>query len=143
MDEQPERRPVDIRLLVALAAGGALIGILSSAGALAGVAELVSWMVLGTAAMIAALRRIPDDAFRHVAFGLMLAGFLAGDAKILLWDMFLANHPDYVDLAAQNGLDSVPKTRIVMNDLITGALFGVLFGFGARYLNRRAPMTDE
>lgn len=130
---------MDKRLLAGIAVSGLLLGILSSLGALPGTMELVAWLVLGTGALIAALRRIPQDPFRHIAFGMMLAGFLAADAKILLWDRFLANHAEMVNATLEQGVEQVPRTAVILSDTLTGVLFGLLFGAVALYLARRRP----
>lgn len=142
-EETPLKRPLDMPLLVGVALGGIALGVLSSLGALAGTLELVAWVVLGTGALIAALRRIPQDPFRHIAFGMMLAGFLAANAKILLWDQFLANHQEMVNATLDQGVDSVPRTAVILSDTITGVLFGLVFGAVAAYLARRRPASAE
>lgn len=128
---------MDVRLIAAIAAGGALIGLLSSLGALPGTVEWIAWLVLATAGLIAALRRIPEDAFRHLVFAFMLGGFLGADVKILLWERFLANHQDLVNATVASGVEQVPRVSVIIADTATGALIGLVTGIAAVYMRKR------
>lgn len=140
VDEPVERRPMDVPLLVSLAAAGMVLGLLSVYGALAGSLELVAWGTWTAGAAIAALRRIPDDAFRHVAFGGVLAGFLSGDMKVLQLARYLENHPELLAIAdANGGIATVPRTALVISDILTGVLFGMIGGLLALYFRKRFP----
>ncbi len=137
MDETPERRPMDVPLIAGIAAGGALIGLLSSLGSLPGSLEWVAWLVLAAAGLIATLRRIPEDAFRHLVFAFMLGGFLGADVKILLWERFLANHQELVNATLTEGIEQVPRVSVIIADTATGALIGLVTGMVAVYLRKR------
>lgn len=128
---------MDVPLIAGIAAGGALIGLLSSFGKLPGTLEWVAWLVLATGGLIATLRRIPQDAFRHLVFAFMLGGFLGADVKILLWDRFLANHQELVNATMAQGIEQVPRVSVIIADTVTGVMIGLVTGLVAKYLRRR------
>ncbi len=131
---------MDVRLLAGMAVAGIAIGMLAVFGLLPGVFELIAWGALAAGGAIAALRRIPTDAFRHVAFGGVLAGFTSGDVKILQLRRYLENNPELKAFAEANGgIEAVSRTAVLTSELVTGALFGLIGGFLAWYFRRRFP----